>query len=205
MVIHPKAFYMVRHGQTVANVGQIMAGSLDSPLTEDGRKQAQIVADLFKHIPEKPGVIIHSHKSRARDTAAIINTTLNLPMMEDPEITEFDAGIWEGKPYETCRDFLHGWMDAPGGEKATDFLERVRRAKNRILKMETALPLIVTHGGVFRAFGKLYGRAVAGVQNCELHIFEPDAKMGHDFPWAVHRLLPDSAQRYKKSRASYYY
>ena len=72
-MIPSKHFYMIRHGQTEANAAQIMAGSIDSPLTALGRQQAKNVHDILENLEIKPKTIIHSHLSRAKETAEILN------------------------------------------------------------------------------------------------------------------------------------
>ena len=37
--------YMVRHGETECNVQRVYYGSLDVPITEKGRRQAEAVPD----------------------------------------------------------------------------------------------------------------------------------------------------------------
>jgi len=185
MPVPPKPFYMIRHGQTEANASKYMAGSLDSPLTELGIQQADIARLQVEALTVKPTVIIHSHLSRARDTASIINQNLKLDMIEDPDYAEMHAGDWEGAPWADCVEMFDGWIDPPNGEKSQDFINRVKRAKNRALSLKDTPALIVCHGGVFRAFGKLYNLEMWGVENCRLHRFTPD-RTNVSFPWTAH-------------------
>jgi broad specificity phosphatase PhoE len=180
-----KHFYMIRHGETEANAAHIMAGSLDSPLTALGRQQAQNVRRIVQNLSVLPKTILHSPLSRARETAQIINTTLKIPMVEDPDLAELHAGDWEGRPYSECNMLLKGWVDCPGGETAKDFFARIKRVKQRILARPEEPVLVVCHGGVMRAFGKIYGReAPAAFRNCHLHEYIPAPHM-EKFPWEV--------------------
>ena len=195
MPVPAKRFYMIRHGQTEANAAQRMAGWLDSPLTDLGRQQADHARKKVEALEDKPQIIVHSQLSRARETAAIINTNLNLPMIEDEDYAEMHAGDWEGAPWEDCTGMFDDWQDPPGGETSTDFIDRVRRAKNKALAREEEPALIVCHGGVFRAFAKLYEIDIWGVENCQLHEFLPHPKNGA-FPWrALHYTLDDRLNR----------
>lgn len=182
MPIHQRSFYMIRHGETEANKARIMAGHIDSPLTDLGRSQADEARKIIAQLAEKPDVIIHSNLSRARDTAAIINNALNVPMIEDSDYAEMHAGDWEGVSYEACDSMMHGWQDPPNGESYEVFLNRVKKAKNKALSSDYKMPLIVCHGGVFRAFAKLYDVNIWGVKNCHLHRFDP-APNTPIFPW----------------------
>ncbi len=67
--------YFVRHGQSVLNVKNTHQRP-DTPLSELGIKQAEILAGRFKKI--KIEKIIASTYERARKTAEIINKELNL-------------------------------------------------------------------------------------------------------------------------------
>jgi broad specificity phosphatase PhoE len=187
-MIPVKPFYMIRHGETEANAAQIMAGSLDSPLTHTGRAQARAVQDVVTRLTVKPSLIVHSNLSRARETASIINEVLDLPMVEDPDVAEIHAGDLEGVGWEHCHHF-DDWRDMPNGERFQDFFERVRRAKNRHLGSSKGPVLIVSHGGVFRALAKMYGIEMWGVNNCHLHEFVPGSVSGttpgNSFPWDV--------------------
>ena len=185
MPIISKHFYMIRHGETEANAARLMAGSLDSPLTPKGRDQAREARDIVKNLEIKPKVIVHSHLSRARDTASIINEALGVPTFEDSDLAEFHAGDWEGVPYEQCAELLTGWPSPPNGETYDNFAARIQRGKNRALNTHNAPVLIVCHGGVFRGFGKLYGLNTPGVfKNCHLYEFQPDTNH-QKFPWRV--------------------
>ncbi|MBP7758882.1 MAG: histidine phosphatase family protein [Alphaproteobacteria bacterium] len=178
-------FYMIRHGETEANAQRIMAGRLDSPLNETGKAQARAVHDVLSSLSVKPRTIVHSHLSRARDTAKILNEVLSAPIHEDAGLAELDAGDWEGQPYEVCSPLLQGWQDPPNGETFTAFAARLKKAKSRALNTHDGPVLIVSHGGVFRGLGMIYGLEVPGVfKNCQLHEFIPDPK-NTVFPWAV--------------------
>ncbi len=187
-MIPVKRFYMIRHGETEANAAQVMAGSLDSPLTQTGREQARAVQNVVTRLDVKPSLIVHSNLSRARDTAGIINEVLGLPMIEDADFAEIHAGDLEGVSWSKCQHF-DDWRDMPNGEKFEDFFARVRRAKNRILNSNEGPVLIVSHGGVFRALAKMFGIEMWGVNNCHLHEFTP-AELKPEipaeaFPWDV--------------------
>jgi broad specificity phosphatase PhoE len=205
-MIPQKHFYMIRHGETEANKNRVMAGSLDSPLTHLGRQQADQARVIVEQLSVKPKRIIHSHLSRARDTAMIINMNLGLPIMEDPDFAEIHVGELEGRTWDECHHYLgHGgrdWIDAPGGETFKGFMNRIMRAKQKVLEAQSHGPvLIVSHGGVFRAVWKLYGVNMEGVRNCHLHEFEPEPDLT-PLPWRVHAY--DYENEIIKSEAKYH-
>lgn len=175
---------MIRHGESEANLARVMAGSLDSPLTALGRKQADQARVVVEHLALKPKLIVHSNLQRAKDTAAIINTNLDIPMIEDPDIAEIHVGDFEGVPWEQCASF-RDWIDPPNGETFQQFFDRIKRAKKKHLGSNNDPVLIVCHGGVFKALWKMHGRAMPGVKNCHLHEFTP-AKPSPSFPFQTH-------------------
>lgn len=196
---------MMRHGQTEANAAEIMAGSIDSPLTGLGRTQARAARDVVAALPVKPVAVFHSHLSRARDTASIVNEALGVPMFEDPDLAEIHAGEWEGVKYDSCVHFLNDWAQAPGGETPENFFERVRRGKSRAIEQFNEPVLIVCHGGVMRAFGEIYGIRTPGCfENAHLYEYTPEPSVA-GFPWDVYdyRLCIETRTLLKKKSEIY--
>lgn len=204
-MIPAKPFYMIRHGQTEANALKIMAGSLDSPLTETGRQQAFDAQKVIMSLEIKPAAIFHSPLSRARDTALIINEALNVPMHEDKDLAEIHAGDLEGAPYEDCKDLFERWPTIPNGETPNEFFKRVKQAKSRAIERFNDPVLIVCHGGVMRAFGAIHDLPIPGrFQNAHLYEFRPQTqKTG--FPWDVfdYKLCPET-QKLIRSKSTIY-
>lgn len=199
-----KYFYMIRHGETEANAAQIMAGWTDSPLTELGRKQARNTHQIFANLDTKPKAIIHSHLSRAKETAEIINEVLGVELYEDPDIAEMNAGDMEGEPYKVARPLFEGWPVIPNAEHPDEFFERVKRGKMKALAMDEPV-LVVCHGGVMRAFGEIYGISVPGkFKNAHLHDFKPNLDKKH-FPWDVmHYDFCDQNKKIIKEKTDIY-
>ena len=96
-------FYLLRHGQSEANVKRIFTGQLDryglSPL---GRRQAERAADYLAD----RGIdrIYSSDLLRARQTAEYAGRRLNLPVELCTGLREIFAGAWEGQTYETLAE-----------------------------------------------------------------------------------------------------
>ena len=63
--------YLVRHGQSEANISNYYQGQLDTHLTQEGFEQAQKVALRFKEINDFD-IIYTSDLKRAYDTAKAI-------------------------------------------------------------------------------------------------------------------------------------
>lgn len=204
-MIPPKRFFMIRHGQTEANAAQIMAGSMDSPLTETGRSQAKEVQKVIAALETKPAAIFHSHLSRARDTALIINEALGVPVYEDESLAEIHAGDLEGAPYEDCKDLFESWPTIPNGETPNEFFQRVKQAKQRALERFNEPILIVCHGGVMRAFGAIHGLPIPGkFENAHLYEFCPQIEKPN-FPWTVfdYKICPQTEKLIKSESTIY--
>lgn len=185
-ILPPKPFYLLRHGESEANVRQVAAGGgLDTPLTEKGIAQAKELASLIHHLPVKPSCIYHSTMSRARDTAGHVNTVLNLAAHEIHDLREHMFGQWENVDWGTIKHYVAEGKNPPDGETYAAFAERVRMVICGILADDhPAPPLLIAHGGLFHAIGRLYNVPIAHVRNCELFFFEPHTKNTH-LPWKI--------------------
>lgn len=87
-------FYFIRHGETDWNIEERFQGRSDIALNETGVWQARRAALVLQHCPIQ--IIVSSPMFRARDTAQIIATALNLPVEIDPGLVECDFGSLEG-------------------------------------------------------------------------------------------------------------
>ena len=181
-------FYMIRHGESTANVEQYASGHVDVALTEKGIAQAYAAQKIVDGLDVKPSIIIHSHLQRARNTARILNEHLGLEMVEDPTIAEQHFGDWEGQHWDRTRQPIRDGIDPPNGESHAAFHERVRDAVTRFVNTYPGPVMIVCHGGVFRALGALYGEQIVGIENCALHHFEPNLDQAAvTFPWNIRK------------------
>ena len=181
-----RPFYLIRHGQTVANAARVAAGGQnDTPLNEAGRLQAAALAPYLIQLDIQPEVIYHSMMSRARDTATILNTALNLEMQARYELREHDVGEFEGISWDIIEPLYEAGANPPGGETFSEFAQRIQSVFTDIFNAEPdRLPLIVAHGGVFGSLGFLYEYGIDRIQNCHLHYFEPNTAWDK-FPWRV--------------------
>ncbi|HBH27184.1 MAG TPA: histidine phosphatase family protein, partial [Rhodospirillaceae bacterium] len=154
---------------------------LDAPLTDEGRAQAAAAAALLRGLEPRPGAVVHSPMIRARDTAAPLAAALGLALHPVEDLREHRVGAWEGMAYDAFRPLWASGATPPGGESHADFGYRVRAALGAVLT-QFDTPLVVSHGGVFRALGALYSIEIAGIRNATLYHFAPIAAA---FPWRV--------------------
>lgn len=180
-------FYMIRHGETIANQKDIAAGAVDTPLTEHGIHQALDAQKNLSKLPVPPTAIFHSPLSRARDTARILNEPLNLPLFEEPLIAERSFGRWAGEPLPAVLDQIRQGVTPPEGESTTAFYTRALKGMEKILHTSQPPVLIVTHGGVFDAFFDSHSQHLPEmtVENGVLYAFSPTSG---PFPWRWERI-----------------
>ena len=87
--------YLVRHGQTVDNVNQIMQGQTQGELTAEGIAQAQeLVAQLAD---VQIDVFVSSDLKRSVDTCRIIAETRRQEVVQTPLLRERDWGSFTGR------------------------------------------------------------------------------------------------------------
>ena len=158
---------------------------MDSPLTEEGEKQALIAAEILHKENMEIGRIFHSPMKRAHKTATLANTHRSIEMELVPTLHEIMFGDWEGLLWEDiAEDFLNR-VPPPNGENEQQHTTRVRSALGYALSHElSAPPLIVAHGGTFHAFGHMHNYAMQSISNCHLHYFEPWAE-NTAMPWKI--------------------
>jgi broad specificity phosphatase PhoE len=150
--------YLVRHGQTDANIGKVVEDKNDTPLNEFGVEQAKAVRGELKDI--NFAAIYASPFRRTRATAEIINELFGLPIQVDERIRERFAGkLNDGRGTHN----MNAWaamFDADDelivadAENLQEFFDRVHSfiedLKAKHSRDEDIL--VVTHGGVQHAF-----------------------------------------------------
>lgn len=153
-------FGLLRHGQTQWNVLKKIQGSCDSPLTADGLEQTALWSQTVKNYQWQR--IVASDLGRVRETVAILNQQLRLPVTFDSRLREQKWGDWEGLTIsdieenyrqELARRVALGWnFSAPGGETRQAVKERALAA---LVEAAEKWPgqkiLIVCHLGVVKS------------------------------------------------------
>ncbi len=98
-------FYIcfLRHGESVGNAEARWQGQSDFPLTDTGRAQARALAERWKRENQNFDLAIASPLLRAKETAEIVASALNLPIEFDPLWLERDNGEFSGLTAEEVR------------------------------------------------------------------------------------------------------
>lgn len=169
-----RSFHFVRHGETDWNRLGRFQGRTDIPLNAVGEAQAMA---LGPHLaPFGFRSIAASPLLRARRTAEILNTGLDLPIHLIDDLMEFDVGPFAGEV--DGGDWLADWRRGgcyPGVESLSDFASRVAGGLARALALDGPV-LVVAHGGLIWALEHLLGLPVArDIRNTTLVRFLPPA------------------------------
>jgi uncharacterized phosphatase len=137
---------MIRHGETDWNAAGRIQGSTDIPLNQKGMEQAGRCRDALK--AGDWDVIITSPLIRAKQTAAIINETLGLELIEMADFAERFFGDAEGMTLEE-RLALYPNREYPNQEDRLAFSKRVVEGIHKINEnFEGKRVLLVAHGAV---------------------------------------------------------
>lgn len=173
--------YFVRHGETVWNRAGRLQGRADSPLTDRGVAQAQAYGEhLAGVLRDQEAVRLHSSPmGRARRTAALIAEALGYSadrVAVAPLLAEHDVGGWTGRTWaeieqahgdspERLRDWHHR---PPSGETRAEMMERAVAWLAR--RESTGIDIVVSHGGMSRAFRAAYlGITASAAANLPTH------------------------------------
>jgi broad specificity phosphatase PhoE len=151
----------IRHAQSTWNAAGRWQGQADPPLSEQGLRQAEALAERLRGEGWPLRALLTSDLTRARETAARLGEALDL----DPEpwaaLREADIGLWSGRSTEEIEAewpdayarFRGGDADLPlgGGESRRAVRERAARAVRELeRRFGDATVAVVTHLGWLR-------------------------------------------------------
>jgi broad specificity phosphatase PhoE len=152
---------LIRHGRSVWNAQGRIQGRADPPLDEVGRAQARRLAERLRE--ESVAVLYTSPLRRSQETAEIIGQALDLPVVPDERLKEYDVGDLTGLTWEQVEeqhpDVAQGWAQAqdsleiPGEEGTAPFRARIVTAFGDILSQHEDGPVgVVAHGGTLGTY-----------------------------------------------------
>lgn len=131
-----------------------MQGQLDSPLTDDGLRQAETIAELL----EGRGIttVCSSPLGRALRTATVIAERVGADLVEVAELAEVHHGDLAGLTWEEADERFpaaraqraenrYGWAFPGGGESYAQARARARRALTACGWASSGIPVLVSH------------------------------------------------------------
>ena len=176
--------YIIRHGRTDWNNLKKLQGRTDIPLNDEGRNMADEARSEYKDIHFD--VCYSSPLVRATETARILLSERNIPIITDSRLTEMGFGIFEGaeNAYKNPSASIYNFFIAPEryiADKSAESFEELFERTGAFLK-EVAYPLveqgksvlIVGHGAMNSSI-ICHVRKIplarfweAGIENCKL-------------------------------------
>jgi broad specificity phosphatase PhoE len=178
---------LIRHGQSTWNRDHRIQGQLDPPLSDEGRRQAEMVG---RRLAGRAFAALYaSDLKRAFETAEVIGSAVGLNADPERSLREIFLGDWEGlRTEEIAERFPEAWARwveepdwdvVPGGEGAEMFDARIGAALDDIFRRHPLGDvLVVTHGGVIQvALHRIVGRPSRGlfpfkIQNASISVIE---------------------------------
>ena len=156
---------LMRHGESLWNRENRFTGSVDVPLTPEGRREAARAAGLCP--PVEFDVAYCSPLSRARDTAALFLESAGspeTPLIPEPRLIEKNYGILQGLNKERVRErygaekyrLWHRSYETgpPEGESLAAVALRTQPFFRQVVGEDLRLGksvLLVAHGNVIRS------------------------------------------------------
>jgi probable phosphoglycerate mutase len=118
--------WLIRHGETEWSLSRQHTGRTDIPLTGHGRDQARLLAPVVAQ--ERFDTVLTSPMSRAIETCRLAG--LGDHANVEPDLREWDYGIYEGRTTAAIRESEPGWSiwdsPIPEGESIGEIEARAR-------------------------------------------------------------------------------
>lgn len=156
---------LIRHGESVANVGgadQLTLADHQIPLTPKGGDQARAAGKKLGAEYLSKALIYTSPFLRTRQTLTALLEGANLdprqvPVREDPRLREVEHGYFDVQgQYCLIETYGHFYYRYQGGESPADCYDRVsgflESFVRSVQKTSSKQALIVTHGLALRVF-----------------------------------------------------
>lgn len=150
--------YLVRHGESEANISKRFSGITDVKLSLNGREEAKLAGQNL--MLEKVIHVFTSPLIRAKDTAKIICNEINFDknkIVIENSLIEVNFGLFENLTWDeistTYKDESENWIKDklkyifPQGEGYNDIIKRISEFIDNVPDNS----IVVTHFGVIQA------------------------------------------------------
>ncbi|MCT4700709.1 adenosylcobalamin/alpha-ribazole phosphatase [Enterobacteriaceae bacterium H20N1] len=150
--------WLVRHGQTRANLDGVYSGISETALTELGVNQALAVGQMLRGVAFDK--VLCSELGRAQHTTRLILQQRDIPAIAEPRLNEMNFGDWEMRHHndlqrddaENYAAWCSDWQNVipTNGEGFQRFVQRVSEFSDAIKTSQDkdGNILIVSHQGV---------------------------------------------------------
>lgn len=148
--------WLVRHGETEANVAGLYCGHSPTPLTPRGIQQSQTLGQCLQEVPFDS--VCCSELARTHQTANLLLGARNIPRHSDACLNELFFGAWEMRHYQDlqredpvnyaawCADWQHATPTE--GESFQHFAQRIKIFADKLTQYQHLDHLlIVGHQG----------------------------------------------------------
>jgi len=151
--------YIVRHGATQLSAEDRFAGAVDVELSDEGKFQAMRLAERLAD--DSITAVYCSPLTRTVDTAAILASPRNIPLIRQDGLREIHHGHWEGMRRADVEsqfpDEYAAWEEDPftfapeGGETGVNVIARALPVLRKIvLEHRGQNVLVVSHKATIR-------------------------------------------------------
>ena len=140
---------LVRHGETEWSRTLRHTGRTDEPLTDLGRRQAELVGAALRE--RSFALVLTSPLQRAAETCRLAGFGMVAQPRDD--LMEWDYGDYEGRTTEEIRKEVPGWTVFSGGVPNGETIEQVAARADRVIAEARGAPgdvLLFAHGHVLR-------------------------------------------------------
>jgi broad specificity phosphatase PhoE len=155
-----KRLFYIRHGETEANAAELLSGTIETPLTKNGIKQATKIGKDIKATLPKIDLIVCSPLDRAYETATLIAEEIDYPVskIQKSELfVERTYGVLEGmsNSHFMKPGNYRELDDVQGAETIEELQKRASKAFDYINQLSYDNILIVAHNAFGRALKRV--------------------------------------------------
>lgn len=147
--MHAHDIWLIRHGETEWSRAGKHTGRTDAPLTADGQRQALAIGQALRG--KAFSLVLTSPLARARETCRLAG--YGAQSRVDPDLAEWDYGIFEGRTTPEIRKELPDWSiwttGVPNGEAIEDVMRRAECVIDAVSKVEGDV-ILFAHGHILR-------------------------------------------------------
>jgi len=174
---------VIRHGQSEADILNVIEGRADFNLTELGQKQASLMADWVQGYM-KIDKLFSSSLKRAKQTAVQLSKTTNVPVEEMDDLMEWKNGLIAGLSLKEADEkypapkIKHPHTAVYEQESNIEFRARAEIALSKIINENPpdSKIAIISHGGMIN---RLFQTFLMLPVNSDIGIYSGDTGIHH--------------------------